>query len=1243
MIKTFTRKKYYHIIHRKSGGFKPAAFTMCTVFFVFFFGKIAHAQTDTLSNWRTITITKISDTLTLDSLSVIPSTVTVKDKLSGDFLDENIFLIINNKLIFREKINAKQGLEVTFRVFPFSLNAVASHKDTTRIGKQDFSDYIFRYEPIAPPDELFEFQGLDYQGSFARGISFGNNQDLVLNSSFNLQLAGDIGDDIEILAAISDNNIPLQPEGNTRQLQEFDQVFIQLKKDKSKLIAGDYQLTRPAGYFMNYNRRLQGLSFETGAKVGAGTLDGRISGAVARGQFARNQFNGLEGNQGPYKLIGANSERFLIVLAGTEKVFIDGILLQRGSEDDYTIDYNSGEIEFTANQLITKDKRIIIEFTYSTDNYLRTVYGTGLNYKTEKLNTYFNLFSEQDAKNQSVGQDLTDTQRQLFADAGDTVEDRLFPAVDTLPDFDPNRIMYAMVDSLGFDSVFVYTVNPDSAHFVLRFAEVGQRSGNYIPVQSSANGRIYAWVAPLADVPQGTHEPVVRLVAPQRKQLYTFGADYQLNKNINILTEVALSNMDLNTFSELDAGDNVGVAVRSRIENEFVFARKSRKRPPPNPLQRESVDLLQSKDKKPQLGLSNKTTNSDSLSTNSQNEELSPFGGGKGEEKPADSLNIHRSTLTIKTFVDYEFADANFRQIDPYRAVEFLRDWNTDRTAQIDEHLLNTGFNLEKKGMGNLRYTLGTYLRDSVYTGIKHSADMRGEYKGFNVDFSGSFLTSKGLKEDTRFFRPKANLSKTFAKLNNFKIGIFAEREDNRKYDAGGDTLRISSFKFDVLKAYLETGESQVFQWRTEYTRRYDYMPKQADLELATVADEVNLKGLWAKYKHSRLNWNLTYRNLRIQDSLLTQERPQETYLGRLEYLLLVKQGFVRANTVYELGSGQQQRIEFTYVQVNPGEGVYTWIDRNMDSVRQLDEFEIANFADNADHIRVTTFTNDFIRSNNVNFSQSVELNPVKLWRTSKRKTLKFLSKFRNVATFQIQRKTLESAEVRPWNPFELSVSDTSLVSLSANIRNTLFFNRTNQVFGVQFGMQDNRNRRILTTGYEARRRTEQSIKARWNPSKKVGTKLDASRGTRFNDSEFFQVKDYDIIFWEFSPIVKYIFQKNARLTLAYTFADRRNQINEKETTQNHNISTEFTYNKVSKSEISAKFSFVNVTYTGTRNTPVEYAMLDGLQNGKNFLWNLTFDRRISRNVLMSISYEGRKTGENKVVHIGRANVRATF
>jgi len=276
------------------------------------------------------------------------------------------------------------------------------------------------------------------------------------------------------------------------------------------------------------------------------------------------------------------------------------------------------------------------------------------------------------------------------------------------------------------------------------------------------------------------------LVAPQRKQLYTFGADYQLNKNTNILTEVALSNTDLNTFSELNAEDNVGIAVRSRVENEWKIGRR--------------------------LTVDGRRRTRDSVAVDS----LSP--------------TIHRPPSTLTTFVDYEFTDANFRRIDPYRAIEFLRDWNTDRTVRIDEHLLNTGVNLEKKGLGNIRYTLGNY----------------------------------------------ADFSKTFAKLNNLKIGVYGEREDNQRYATGRDTMQLSSFKFDILKAYLQTGESQTFQWRTEYTRRYDYLPNGADFGLATVADEVNLKGLWARYKHSRLNWNLTYRNMRA-DSILSQEKSQET------------------------------------------------------------------------------------------------------------------------------------------------------------------------------------------------------------------------------------------------------------------------------------------------------------------------------------------------------------------------------
>jgi hypothetical protein len=172
-----------------------------------------------------------------------------------------------------------------------------------------------------------------------------------------------------------------------------------------------------------------------------------VSGAVSKGKFARNTIQGIENNQGPYRLKGADNELFIIVLSGTEKVYIDGKLVERGQENEYVIDYNTSEITFTAKQIITKDKRITVEFQYSERNYNRSLYYVGEEYKSNKLDLGFHLFSEQDNKNKPLLQSLNDNQKAIMSSVGDSINQAVDYTIDTI-DFNPSIILYEQVDTM---------------------------------------------------------------------------------------------------------------------------------------------------------------------------------------------------------------------------------------------------------------------------------------------------------------------------------------------------------------------------------------------------------------------------------------------------------------------------------------------------------------------------------------------------------------------------------------------------------------------------------------------------------------------------------------------------------------------------------------------------------------------------------------------------------------------------
>ncbi len=399
--------------------------------------------------------------------------------------------------------------------------------------------------------------GSDMQksGTLVRGFTVGTTKDFSLNSGLRLQLSGRISEDIEIVAALTDENTPIQPEGNTERLEELDKVFIQVKHPNVVGTFGDYQVKQIYGEFGVIDRKLQGLMGEYSFK----DVNGYLSIASSRGKFNTNQFNGSDGVQGPYRVSGLNNERDIVIIAGTEKVFLDGIEMIRGENNDYTIEYSNASITFTPNRLITSASRINIDFEYTDRQYARNFFGAGTSTKffDDKLQLKVQYLREGDNQDAPIDFALSEEDKAILSLAGDDRNKAVKSGV-KLAEPDSLGVIkgaYTKVDTtINSEQFSYYVYNPgDSLSlYTVSFSYVGEGKGDYIR-QSFG---YYSFVG----IGKGSYLPIVFIPQPQLKQMGNIVADIKPFENVTLSLEYAGSLFDKNRLSSFDDGDNYGYA-----------------------------------------------------------------------------------------------------------------------------------------------------------------------------------------------------------------------------------------------------------------------------------------------------------------------------------------------------------------------------------------------------------------------------------------------------------------------------------------------------------------------------------------------------------------------------------------------------------------------------------------------------------------------------------------------------------
>ncbi len=521
------------------------------------------------SNLRCKRITGPQEVL-LDSIPVDPNSITTSREVGYRYDEDKQVLVL--------EIEPEEELEVCYRVIsplltsPFFIRDIANYDWT---GADPLGGVNFNQEIPDVRNELFTTPGISKSGAITRGISVGNRQNVFINSSLNLVMEGQLNDDLSVSAVITDQNIPYQPDGNTQQLRDFDNVFIKLYNDDFDLTLGDVVLSNPVedSYFLKFYKNVQGgtLSYRKGLSSGWRS-ESRLSASIAKGQFASISIDPIEGVQGPYRVRGPEGQRFIIVLANSERVFVDGRQLERGFERDYVIDYNLGEIIFNTNVVITRFTRIRVDFEFLEQSYARSNLALSQEFSHANHRAYFSFYRERDNPNNTATLDLDGNGRAALSVLDDGQSGAFVQSADSIG-FVEERILYArrdtIVDGASFE-VFIYSVDPSEAFYNVRFTELGPNQGNYNLATSTANGRVYAWTAPIDGIPQGRFEPVVEVTPPDQRQMFVVGSQSQLGK-FKFNQEIGVSERDLNLLSPIDDEDNTGVSWRGEARVDSTF------------------------------------------------------------------------------------------------------------------------------------------------------------------------------------------------------------------------------------------------------------------------------------------------------------------------------------------------------------------------------------------------------------------------------------------------------------------------------------------------------------------------------------------------------------------------------------------------------------------------------------------------------------------------------------------------
>jgi hypothetical protein len=1089
--------------------------------------------------------------------------------------------------------SSSHSIRVTYEILPFALRREYSLRHVT-VSKDSAGGVTRSVQPSLTRFSMEDVfgSGLQKSGSIFRGLTIGTNRDLTLNSGFRLQLAGKLSSDLDIVAALTDENVPIQPEGTTQTLQELDKVFIQLKSPRYGATLGDFVYDigeKEGGEFGRISRKLQGAHgiaslqnvFGAGSSLAIG-----LTGATSRGKYTSNQFQGVEGTQGPYLLTGQDAAVRPIIIAGTERVYIDGQLMTRGETNDYTIDYSTGEVFFSAGRLITNASRITVDFEYTDRQFTRNLVGVSAraNALDNQLRVFTSITQEADDPSSPIDLALNDSLRSIISASG---TDRYKASVSgvTYAGHDSatlrGRGQYILRDTLlngRHRSYLVYAPGDIQAFYSVTFTPVTE-----MPIDSLGYNRSNSGGYVFAGRGKGSYLPVQFLPIPELHRVMNGRVSFAPRSDLNIAADYALSSYDRNRLSNLDDNANQGGAYK--ISAEY------------HPKQ-----LLVGTTRLGELSLS----------------------------------------------LSDRFVDHRFVSLDRANEIEFNRNWNINNVGNGDEEIrqallaykpsasieIGAGYgSLERQGsVRSTRATVNLAVSDSVLP---------------TAGYGSERIHSEDLVSLTKsdWTRHKGTISTSFWKIGP-AVRIEAENREDRIPSA--DSLRRGSFRFLEIAPGISLINLEPFrasaeiQMRTEdsasggtFTRAFRAFTQLYDLQLRD----------WKSFSTSL---SLALRRTDLSHEFAARGGvAANTMLIRSQMRYAPWQRALDADVLYEFSRERSAAMKRVFVRVPKGTGNYAYKgDLNQNGLADESEFEQTRF--DGEYVAIYVPSDQFVPVVDLRTGLRLRFTPSKLFSQRDGFFEKALASLSTETVARVEEKSSEP-DARQIYFLHLSkfLNDSTTITGTNLFTQDVYLFEADPIFSLRFRFNQREGLLRLVGSIEKSYLCEKSVRLRTQLLKEIGNQTEFTNKVDRLNSSIDSPRERDLHSNALRTEFSYRPYPEWEIAFGLGASEVVNRSWGSDLTANLNDQfLRVTYSLLSLGQLRGEFQredvrIANPIRGGSQDYPFEFT--NGEVVGKTLLWQLAFDYRISQYVQVSVNYDGRSEGGRAAVHTARAEARAFF